>query len=400
MSLEKTIFLVTGATSACNHVGARILTRMGCYGNFDANPTGAQLELDETAVHGKPPTCTGPAVIWRSVGYSFTMPDLLAVKKNFEGHGWEVKTIHLMRNWTSMVESARYRHPERTFEQAFNLAHEESEHILKTISYLQPFHILNMSLLFKFPRETIRKLELFTGLKFPEESYKELFDADVKWEYASGKWEIEFDAWNIWNLPRAYSNIPWTGSCASKTVGALLPGLMCAYRVNTAVEIGIANGFTTHTMLRGLAAANNGEGFLISCDLNKFSTQISKSANQHTPGVTHIVLCEDSTKVNWKEQLGGREIGVAYIDGDHSYEIAKQDIENLARFTKLGGFVICHDYASGQPGVVNAVNEFLDNNPEWQCFVLPQRPVYGDYAAAILQKVGDRKFIWWDKNKQ
>jgi len=400
MSLEKTIFLVTGATSACNHVGARILTRMGCYGNFDSNPAGEQLELDDTAVHGKPPTCTGPAVIWRSVAYSFTMPDLLLLKKNFEEHGWQVKTIYLTRNWGAMIESAKLRHPERTWDQAFELAHEENEYILNVISHLQPFHILNMSLLFKFPKKIMAKLERFTGLKFPEESYKELFDADIKWEYEFGRWELEFDAWTIWNLPKAYSNIPWTGSCASKTVGAILPGLMCAFRVDTAVEIGIANGFTTHALLRGLAAANKGGGFLISCDLNKFSGQIAKSADQYTPHVSHVILCEDSTKVDWEYHLSGREIGLAYIDGDHSYEVAKQDIENLARFIKLGGFMICHDYASGQPGVVNAVNEFLDNNPEWQYFVLPQRPVYGDYAAAVLQKVGDRKFIWWDKIKQ
>lgn len=398
MSLEKTLFLVTGSTSACNHVGGRILVRMGCYGNFDNNPAGPQVELDATAVNNAPPTCKGPAVLWRSIPYAFSMPDLLLLKENFERYGWQVKTIHLVRNWTSMIESARLRHPERTFEQAFDLAHEENEHILKVISHLQPFHILNMSLLFKFPREIIGRLERFTGLRFPEESYKELFDADVKWEYESGKWEIEFDAFNIWNLPKAYSNIPWTGSCASKTIGAFLPGLMCAYRVNTAVEIGIANGFTTHVMLRGLAAANKGEGFLISCDTNKLSCKIAESADEYTPHVSHLILLEDSTKVDWEYHLSGREIGVAYIDGDHSYEAAKQDIENLAPFVKLGGFMICHDYASGQPGVVNSVNEFLDNNlEEWQYFVMPQRPVYGDYAAVVLQKVGDRKSLWWDK---
>ena len=397
MSLEKTLFLVTGATSACNHVGARILVNMGCYGSWKGNPREEQAELDETAVHGSPIKCKGPAVLWRSVGYKATLPDLLEVKENFQRQGWEVKTIYLVRNWSPMIESAQLRHRERNFEDAFNLAHEENEHILKAISYLQPFHILNISLFFKYPKLVIERLEDFTNLKFSEEAYKDFFDADVKWEFDAGKWVIEFDALKTWNLPKAYSNIPWTGSCASKTVGAILPGLMCAYRIDTAVEIGIANGFTTHALLRGLAAANNGKGFLISCDLNELSCQIAKSADLNTPDVNHLILCEDSTKTDWGKHLGDRQIGIAYIDGDHSHEVAKQDIEKLAPFVKLGGFLFCHDYASGQPGVVHAVNEFLDDSPEWQMFVLPQRPVYGDYAAAILQRVGSRKSIWWDK---
>jgi hypothetical protein len=48
-----------------------------------------------------------------------------------------------------------------------------------------------------------------------------------------------------------------------------------------------------------------------------------------------------------------------YIDGDHSYDGVKYDLELLRNKTKNNGIIMCHDYISPRfVGVVRAVDEF------------------------------------------
>ena len=50
-------------------------------------------------------------------------------------------------------------------------------------------------------------------------------------------------------------------------------------------------------------------------------------------------------------------VDVVYIDADHSYESVSSDIRALAPLC-VGTFVCGHDYHTGFPGVVRAVDEF------------------------------------------
>ena len=55
-----------------------------------------------------------------------------------------------------------------------------------------------------------------------------------------------------------------------------------------------------------------------------------------------------------------------YIDGNHLYEFAKQDLERSFEKTKPGGFITGDDYAEGgwfQGGVKRAVDEFVRTRP-------------------------------------
>lgn len=54
------------------------------------------------------------------------------------------------------------------------------------------------------------------------------------------------------------------------------------------------------------------------------------------------------------------EIDAVYIDGDHSYEACKSDIELWVPKVKRGGLVFFHDYGTPHtPGVVRAVDEAM-----------------------------------------
>lgn len=52
-------------------------------------------------------------------------------------------------------------------------------------------------------------------------------------------------------------------------------------------------------------------------------------------------------------------VDVIYIDGDHSYETVKNDLEFGYNIIKDGGFICGHDYGKAHNGVLKAVDEFI-----------------------------------------
>lgn len=60
-----------------------------------------------------------------------------------------------------------------------------------------------------------------------------------------------------------------------------------------------------------------------------------------------------------------------FIDGDHSYEWCKRDLENISWCCNHISIIAIHDYQAGRPtckdyGVVQAVDEFLEANKEYK----------------------------------
>jgi hypothetical protein len=62
---------------------------------------------------------------------------------------------------------------------------------------------------------------------------------------------------------------------------------------------------------------------------------------------------------NILSNFNDRYFDLIYIDGDHSYEGVKRDLEISFNKIKKGGYICGHDYSKGMfPSVVNAVDEF------------------------------------------
>ena len=56
-------------------------------------------------------------------------------------------------------------------------------------------------------------------------------------------------------------------------------------------------------------------------------------------------------------------VGMIFVDGDHSYEGCRSDIESYSPILNDGGYLIMHDYNSKRcPGVKQATDEFLGNH--------------------------------------
>jgi len=57
--------------------------------------------------------------------------------------------------------------------------------------------------------------------------------------------------------------------------------------------------------------------------------------------------------------FGDNSLDWVYIDGDHSYEVVKEDLELASKMVKHGGIISGDDYSRyGWPGIKRAVDEF------------------------------------------
>lgn len=60
----------------------------------------------------------------------------------------------------------------------------------------------------------------------------------------------------------------------------------------------------------------------------------------------------------WNYVTQKRKINLLFIDGDHSYEGCKRDIEAWTPLTADDGIILFHDYDPSSPGVIRAVDAF------------------------------------------
>jgi predicted O-methyltransferase YrrM len=74
--------------------------------------------------------------------------------------------------------------------------------------------------------------------------------------------------------------------------------------------------------------------------------------------VTPIVKLSNDARKDW----GQTPIDLLWIDGDHTYEGARDDFTNWPGLVRPGGLIAGHDHSGNWPGVVKAWREFLDRD--------------------------------------
>jgi predicted O-methyltransferase YrrM len=142
-----------------------------------------------------------------------------------------------------------------------------------------------------------------------------------------------------------------------------------------AVEIGSLYGRSAIAIAKGLKQKNSGKVFTIDphvakeySDYEMFLENINKS------GVRKYIYpirdySSNVLKTKQPKELFDSKIGLLFIDGDHSYNGVKTDLEWI-KFVKKGGMVLFHDYyenpAINFAGVKKAVDEYSQINSDLQ----------------------------------
>jgi len=186
-----TIFFVLGPESSGNHITSWILTQMGCFGDPQVTTNYHQImgdsqRLDEF-INGPVGDIREivepekPLVYFQSVPHGKRWPDVIGIRSVFLDAGYRMKSILVVRDWYANIQS-NYYHRTKTDKIADSeeLLMEQWRWIGERLQHLKPFMLFNSSLLFKDPASAVLGLEIFTGLKWPYDHFKMIWDVDRK----------------------------------------------------------------------------------------------------------------------------------------------------------------------------------------------------------------------------
>jgi hypothetical protein len=159
-----------------------------------------------------------------------------------------------------------------------------------------------------------------------------------------------------------------------------------------AVEVGVQGGGFAAFMLK---KTNPKQLFLIDCwkqqDPNVYDdpeANVSNDLQEQLYQETKRRFAKDSRVVIMREfsdqavnKFEDESLDWVYIDANHSYEAAKEDIALWWPKVKKGGILSGHDYAVRESfGVVQAVNEFLiANKLSFSCLTVEEH-IYDSWA--------------------
>ena len=120
------------------------------------------------------------------------------------------------------------------------------------------------------------------------------------------------------------------------------------------MEIGTQCGLTLYYLLEKV-----GNLEMVAIDPAPVWDEFNKNTAPYRERIKLIQLYSDQAARIWEPE----EFDFIWIDGDHSYEQVKRDINNYLPFVKKGGFLGGHDFGPTACGcgVILAVNELLGN---------------------------------------
>lgn len=104
------------------------------------------------------------------------------------------------------------------------------------------------------------------------------------------------------------------------------------------MEIGVRHGITTMALLTAMREVS---GRLISLEINADFASVAQERVQEAKlsqwWELHVVDCNEFAKTF------DTQLDMLWIDGDHSEEQARRDVENYGSKVKRGGYVLMHD---------------------------------------------------------
>ncbi len=156
-------------------------------------------------------------------------------------------------------------------------------------------------------------------------------------------------------------------SCSIETIYG--PAVAEAKDGDTLVELGVYHGRSL-AMLGHMARDAGKDLHIVGVDLFEEAGAITRTAGPHAYEPATLAACmanlnATDAKVrlmvgdtaDTASEFGAGTLALVFIDGDHSYEGCKRDIEAWLPKVKPGGLLAGHDFSGEYPGVMQAVKE-------------------------------------------
>jgi predicted O-methyltransferase YrrM len=133
-----------------------------------------------------------------------------------------------------------------------------------------------------------------------------------------------------------------------------------------AVEIGSYRGRSTVVIAAGLRHGGKGKVVAIDPHVSKSSDyELFLDNIENTHFADQIIPIRSTSERVFEmktiQRIFRHPIGLLFIDGDHTYEGVKKDL-NWVDVVSKGGIIALHDYTSKYPGIVKAVNEYQETH--------------------------------------
>ena len=180
----------------------------------------------------------------------------------------------------------------------------------------------------------------------------------------NGKWLVKLRRWFL--MTRYGFWVPPYDGMMNEARCRFLYDMAICYQgqKNDVVEIGVFKGSSTTWLAMG--ARRSGFRRLIAVDLFTGTPQWGESWDTYEEfmtrmrrnGLEKFIRVERGDSKEVSRRLGKDvRISILHIDGDHSYEGARADVDHYVSFLDEGGIIILDDHDPVHPGVIRVVEE-------------------------------------------
>lgn len=134
-------------------------------------------------------------------------------------------------------------------------------------------------------------------------------------------------------------------------------------RPSKGVEVGVKCGQSCSYLAVELINNN------VPCTIDLVDLVSKESYINNLKPVIHMIGACHEHRNSWDvgKDYSDASLDFAFLDGDHSYEGLKKDIEAWLPKVKKGGIIAGHDFSYNQyPGIIRAVQERFDHWEVWR----------------------------------
>jgi predicted O-methyltransferase YrrM len=198
---------------------------------------------------------------------------------------------------------------------------------------------------------------------------------------------------NIQNRPREFNP---EGRSSASAHGLMLFGIIASTNAKNVVELGVAQGGTTLSMLLATYASG---GKLTCVDKGVFPIDLTWVPNLNLPNLKNHIQLIKNNSINFLENYN-EEIDFILVDDWHNGDHVYNELELIKSKMSKFGVIALHDcmYANNQPfynetvqspesefgnsGPYGGLKKFIENNKGWEYSTIP-----ADHGLTILRKV-------------